>query len=70
MKEFIIFILGLIIIYVIEFYQMKGYSIRNTILSKPVVLRYALMLALMFSILIFGAYGEGYQPLDPIYGGF
>jgi hypothetical protein len=38
--------------------------------QKPLVLRWTVLLALLFYIIIFGAYGVGYIPVNPMYANF
>ena len=38
--------------------------------QSPVVLRVAVYYAVLLALIIFGAYGAGYVPVDPIYAGF
>ena len=45
-------------------------SLRQTLAKKNIVLRWVLIYALMFSILIFGCYGPGYSAADFIYEKF
>ena len=37
---------------------------------RSVAVRYLVCFALVMVIVVFGAYGNGYLPPDPIYGGF
>ena len=68
--DYIIVAVVLLIIFMIGLRQEKGVSIRERISAKPVVLRYAIYYTLMMAIVIFGAYGAGYIPVDPIYASF
>lgn len=45
-------------------------SLSNELVKKPLAVRWAVCLCLIFAILIFGAYGSGFDPQDFIYGGF
>lgn len=55
---------------IVDFIQEKGIKIREYIDSKPVVFRWAVYILAIFAVIIFGAYGDGYVPVDPIYGQF
>ena len=50
--------------------QEKGHTIRSELARRPVVLRYAVFLALIIGVIVFGAYGTGYETVAPIYGQF
>ena len=45
-------------------------EIRGSLNRKPTALRWAVWYALILFILIFGAYGVGYIPVDPMYANF
>ncbi|RHR08886.1 MBOAT family protein [Pseudoflavonifractor sp. AF19-9AC] len=68
-REMAILIFGLLLLFVISKYQQKG-SVRAMIARQNLVCRWFLWLALFAAVLIFGKYGEGYNPSDFIYGGF
>ena len=50
--------------------QEKGVVIRDVINSRNVLLRFAVYYAVIMIIVIFGAYGIGYIPVNPIYANF
>ena len=58
------------IVLVTSILQEKGIAIRKTLNEKPLVLRWAVWYALILFIIIFGAYGVGYTPIDPMYANF
>ncbi len=68
--DFIIIGVTLVIIFVISILKEKNVEIRESLAKKPIVLRWAVYYALIFYILIFGAYGTGYVPVDPMYASF
>ena len=45
-------------------------NIRESIATKNIVIRWTLYFALIIMIVIFGAYGIGYIPVNPIYAEF
>ena len=63
---------GLIVafIFVISVLNEKGICVRGAIAKRNVVIRWAAVYALIMFIIIFGAYGKGYVPVDPIYANF
>lgn len=65
----IIFI-SIIVVLIVDFINEKGINIREFIDKKPLPLRFAIYILGIFTIIIFGAYGDGYVPVDPIYGQF
>lgn len=69
-KDFIIIAASAVIIFIIGFLQEKGIHIRNEISKKNIIIRFAIYYMLILYIIVFGAYGAGYVPLDPIYANF
>ncbi len=67
-----LFIVGvtLAIVFVVSIFNEKGMCVRAELRKKNIVLRWTVLLALCMYIVIFGAYGIGYMPVDPIYANF
>ena len=59
-----------LIVFTVSVLKERGVSIRQSLKEKPTALRWALLYALIFYILIFGAYGKGYIPVNPMYANF
>ena len=60
----------LVIVFVVGVIREKGVDIREALAKKPLPVRWALLYALVLFIAVFGAYGYGYVPVDPIYAQF
>ena len=69
-QDFLIMGIGVLVVGIVEVLQEKGHTIRTELASRPVVLRYAVFLALILGVIVFGAYGTGYETVAPIYGQF
>lgn len=69
-KDMGIVLITILIIFVISVWNEKGVIVREALAKKPVVVRWAVLYALILFIVIFGAYGAGYIPVDPIYANF
>ncbi|MGB8454798.1 MAG: MBOAT family O-acyltransferase [Anaerocolumna sp.] len=67
--DYIILILGVSILLAVSLTGRRG-SVRGKLLNKPVLIRYAVYFILFLSILIFGAYGIGYDASQFIYSQF
>ena len=57
-------------IFTVGLLQEKGIEIRKSIAQWTLPARWAVYLALVLSVIIFGAYGIGYEAVDFIYGQF
>ncbi len=68
--DFIIIIISLIIVFIIGLLKEKGINIRERVARLPIIPRWIIYFALIMFIIIFGAYGPGYTPIDPIYASF
>lgn len=69
MVDYAIVAIGVLIMFIVSLLGRNG-SIRVKMDSKSYVIRYAIYLCLFFSIILFGAYGIGYDATQFIYNQF
>ena len=69
-KDFFIVALLLGVIFIIGIFQERGVHLGTRIAQAPIPVRFVLYYGVILSLIIFGAYGAGYVPVDPIYAGF
>ncbi len=69
-KDYIIVLIALIVVLVISILKEKGYEVRELIKKQNIFVRWSIYYLLILAIIIFGAYGPGYVPVDPIYADF
>lgn len=65
-----IVLVTLIIVLFVSLKNEGDKQVRDMISQKNVFIRWTLIYGLIFFIVIFGAYGRGYVPVDPIYANF
>lgn len=68
--DFMIVLVTCLFVFVISVLKEKNVDICHAIENKNIVIRWSIWYFLIFYIIIFGAYGVGYIPVDPIYAGF
>lgn len=61
---------GVLVLFTVGLLQEKGISIRSTVGRWPLPARWAVYLSAVFVLIVFGAYGVGYNPADLIYAKF
>ena len=66
-KDFIIVGIMTLVILIISILKEKGINIRENIAKRNIVIRWCFYYAIILSIIIFGAYGIGYIPVNPMY---
>lgn len=69
-KDFIIVIIGIAIVFAVSVMREKGISPGAKLAEKNIAIRWTVYYAAILSIIVFGAYGIGYAPVDPMYAGF
>ena len=50
--------------------RRRGISRRETVARQLIAVRWSVYYAAILFVIIFGAYGIGYVPVDPIYAAF
>lgn len=68
--NFIFMICTILFLFVIDLMQEKGIHIREEIAKKDIVIRWTIYYLGIFSIIVFGMYGLGYDAGNFIYQGF
>ena len=68
--DLIIVGVAMLIVFTVSIIKEKGIPVRETLAKKNVVVRWAVLYALTIFIVVFGAYGFGYTPVDPLYAQF
>ena len=68
--DFAIVAVTLLIVLTVSILKERGVQVRQRIQDQPLALRWAIWYGLIFYILIFGAYGVGYIPVNPMYANF
>lgn len=69
-QDFIIIAFTLAVVFIVSVLNEKGVCIRDQIAKRNIVIRWCVFYALIMFIIIFGAYGFGYIPVDPMYANF
>lgn len=68
--DLVIVAVTLCIVFTVSLIGERGVDIRLGLKKRNRVIRWAIFYALILYIIIFGAYGPGYVPVDPIYANF
>ncbi|MDY6352134.1 MAG: MBOAT family O-acyltransferase [Lachnospiraceae bacterium] len=63
-------IAGTIVVFIADILKEKQIDLKAYLAKRNVVIRFGAYYALIFGLIIFGAYGAGYRPVDLIYAGF
>ena len=66
----VILMIALVVVLIIGLKKEHGIDVREKLAQKNIVVRWIILYILIFSILIFGAFGPGYEPVDPMYADF
>lgn len=68
--DLVIVAAGCIAVAVVGHFREQGGTVNGRLGKAPTPVRWFAYYALIFAVLIFGAYGDGYQAVDLIYAGF
>ena len=69
-KDFSLLSISLLLVLVVSYLKEKGHQIRQELEQQNIIFQWIVLLIGIFSVLIFGIYGPGYNPADFIYAGF
>lgn len=68
--DIVVVIVAVIIVTIISHFKEKDKNIRGTIATMPMMWRWLFWYSVIVAIMLFGAYGGHYAPVDPIYANF
>lgn len=68
--DMLIVILGIIVVFIVGVMKEKGFHIRESVAKWHIVPRWTFYIAGLFIVIIFGAYGRGYDIASFIYAQF
>ncbi len=68
--DYIVLFLAIVLVFIVSVLKEKGINIRQEIGKQSIIIRWIIFYIIIFVILIFGAYGIGYQPVGPMYADF
>lgn len=66
-KNFVVFLLACLLLFVVSVLQESGVKIRDSISKKHLIIRWALFISLFVIVVVFGVYGPDYNAVDFIY---
>ena len=69
-KDLLIITCMVVAMFVVGALKERGVAVLNVIAEKPAWVRWGLVLLLFTCMLIFGAYGGDYEPVEPMYAEF
>ena len=69
-EDFLIVGVTVLIVLTVSLLKERGVCIRQKLQTYPLAVRWAIWYGLLLFLLIFGAYGVGYVPVDPMYAVF
>ena len=68
--DFIVIVLGIAVMLAVDIAHEKGVGIRDAIAAQPLVLRWVVYYAAIFTVILLGIYGPGFDAASFVYGNF
>lgn len=68
--DFVIILIGVLVVLAIELAEELKINVREKLEEQNLIFRWIVYLLIIFTIIIFGIYGKGYDAKSFIYGGF
>lgn len=68
--DFLITVVTVVIVFIVSLLNEHGIPVRERLKQRSTAVRWAVLYALILYIVIFGAYGFHYTPVDPMYANF
>ena len=68
--DVLILVVAVGIVLMVSILQEQNIPLRKKLSAAPTPLRWSVYYAAIMAVIIFGAYGVGYVPVEPMYAGF
>lgn len=68
--EFVVLVFALLLVLAVDILKEKNIPIAKLIVERPFFVRDLVIVLMVVGMVLFGVYGPGYAPADPIYGAF
>ena len=68
--DIVIILIGVVVVFIVGLIKEKGIHIRESVAKMNIVLRWSFYIVGLFVVIIFGAYGRGYDIVSFIYAQF
>lgn len=68
--DFLVIFIGVVLMLVVAILKERGHDVLKSVATGRLPLKWAVMIGLIMAVVIFGAYGASYAPVDPIYAQF
>ena len=69
-REWLIVVLSFVVVIVVSILKEKKISIHGLLYKVPTPMRWSVVYGLIFAIILFGAYGVGFDEVAMMYAGF
>jgi D-alanyl-lipoteichoic acid acyltransferase DltB (MBOAT superfamily) len=69
-KDFTVAACALLLVFVVDYLHERGFHIRDKVAGWRLPLRWCVYYGAIALVIVFGAYGAGYAPVELIYAGF
>ncbi len=70
LKSLVCIVAGLLVMVVLTWFSAKGRPFREWLAARCLVVRWGILYAMLFIVILFGVYGPGFNASQFIYGGF
>ena len=69
-RDMAVLVIGAAVLFAVDWLHTRGHHLRAEIAARPLVLRWAVYIGAVLLVMIFGAYGDNYEPAAFIYAQF
>lgn len=68
--DFLVLAIATILLFIVGILKERGMDVNKSICNKNIVIRWIIYYIIILAIIVFGGYGVGYKPVEPMYAQF